>query len=120
MRNPFSPQKFLKIKFKNTRYRFHISEGYQPTAKQEFETFSKAFLDQISELQKKTIHIQSDVGFYKKPIAKILALFFLFVAISLTVLGFVMPLGITGAFRLGVIIIPGTLYMLNRVFQKNQ
>jgi hypothetical protein len=112
------PQKFLKIKFHNTRYQFHISEGYQPTAKQEFENFSKVFLNQVSELQKKSSSIKTEVGFYKKPIAKILAVFFLLAAISLTVLGFVMPLGITGAFRLGVIIIPGTLYMVNRVFKK--
>lgn len=105
------PQKFLKIKFHNTRYRFHISEGYEPTAKQQFATFSEAF---VTQLQNVSPAVQIDRGFYSRPIAKVLSLFFLLVSICLVFLSFVMPLGLGGAFKLGFIIIPGTLYMLHR------
>ncbi len=102
-------QKYLKINFPG--YQMAIWEGKTDSEKQAFQKLSDYFLAHApTERRKKS--------FYDKPLAKVLALFFVVmtgVFIVLVALDMMTP---SGFLKLSFVIIPGTLLFLNRVFKK--
>jgi len=102
-------QKHLKINFPG--YQMTLWEGKYDFEKKAFEELSQYFLTRAPQTLKKK-------SFYDKPLAKLLALFFVVmtgVFIVLTALGIMTP---SGLLKLAFVIVPGTLLFLNRVFKK--
>lgn len=62
------------------------------------------------------LHVKREKGFYTTVLAKIVTLFFVVLSILLLIFAIQSGMRATNWFRLGVVIIPGTIYMVYRVF----
>jgi hypothetical protein len=102
-------QKYLKINFPG--YQMAIWEGKTETEKQAFQKLSDYFLTQVSMERRKK-------SFYDKPLAKVLALFFAGMTLFFVFLAYLGILSPTSLIRLAVVLIPGSILFLNRVFRK--
>ncbi len=67
----------------------------------------------------KRIEIKEKKSFYKTTFAKILTVFFVLVAIGITLVGISVGMRTTNWIKFGIIILPGTFYMVSRVFVRS-
>jgi len=64
----------------------------------------------------KKIEIKEKKSFYKTTLAKIVTILFVLASIGIAILGVSMNMRITNWIKFGIIILPGTFYMVSRVF----
>jgi hypothetical protein len=103
-------QKYLKINFPG--YQMAIWEGKTDSEKKDFQKLSDYFLAHVPiERRKKS--------FYDKPFAKVLALFFAGMTLFFMFLAYQGILSPSSLLKLAVVLIPGTILFLNRVFRKS-
>jgi len=102
-------QKYLKINFPG--YQMAIWEGKTDAEKQAFQKLCDYFLAHVPMERRKK-------SFYDKPFAKALALFFTGITLFFMFLAYLGLLSPTSLIRLSIVLIPGSILFLNRVFRK--
>lgn len=137
-------RRYLKLYFINPKREVIINEGNNTTTKEQFINFATAFVNltgtsatpplepEFADISspistpapsgQPTINARKRKGFYQKPIAKILALFFIVVTSTLLAVYYfpsivgIEKIGFTSAWRIWAVLVPGTLYFSARAF----
>ena len=115
---------FLYIQVHKPKYQLRLSDD--KSSKEDFKRFADAFEEKVqsvneqksvsAETKRESDGIKRKASFYHRPIAKVLTL--IFVVMSILLLSFAVVNGMRSFnwFRLLVVVIPGTVYMVYRVY----
>ena len=67
----------------------------------------------------KPLEIKEKKSFYKTTLAKIIAIVFVLITIGIALVGISVGMRTTNWIKFGIIILPGTFYMVSRVFVRS-